>query len=61
MSEPGMEDPPPMAPQPTLPDTPQRWYLPSWGERLRLMHDVAAQFELRQDKDVFRVQIVVPL
>ena len=30
-------------------------------ERLRLMHDVAAQFEARQDKDVFRVQIVVPL
>jgi two-component system sensor histidine kinase AlgZ len=30
-------------------------------ERLRLMHDVAAQFEARQDADVFRVQIVVPL
>jgi two-component system sensor histidine kinase AlgZ len=30
-------------------------------ERLRLMHDVAAQFEMRQDQDVFRVQIVVPL
>jgi len=30
-------------------------------ERFRLMHDVAAQFEMRQDKDVFRVQIVVPL
>ena len=30
-------------------------------ERLRLMHDVAAQFEMRQDADVFRVQIVVPL
>ncbi len=30
-------------------------------ERLRLMHDVAAQFEARQDKDVYRVQIVVPL
>ena len=26
-----------------------------------VMHDVAAQFEMRQDKDVFRVQIVVPL
>jgi hypothetical protein len=25
------------------------------------MHDVAAQFEMRQDADVFRVQIVVPL
>ena len=30
-------------------------------ERLRLMHDVAAQFETRRDADVFRVQIVVPL
>ncbi|MGZ5206529.1 MAG: sensor histidine kinase [Caldimonas sp.] len=30
-------------------------------ERLRLMHDVAAQFETRQESDVFRVQIVVPL
>jgi two-component system sensor histidine kinase AlgZ len=30
-------------------------------ERLRLMHDVAAQFETRQEADVFRVQIVVPL
>jgi len=30
-------------------------------ERLRLMHDVAAQFETRQEQDVFRVQIVVPL
>ena len=30
-------------------------------ERLRLMHDVAAQFETRRDRDVFRVQIVVPL
>ena len=30
-------------------------------ERLRLMHDVAAQFEMRQEQDVFRVQIVVPL
>ena len=30
-------------------------------ERLRLMHDVAAQFEARLDKDVYRVQIVVPL
>ena len=26
-----------------------------------LMHDVAAQFETRQEADVFRVQIVVPL
>jgi len=30
-------------------------------ERLRLMHDVAAQFETRQERDLFRVQIVVPL
>jgi two-component system sensor histidine kinase AlgZ len=30
-------------------------------ERLRLMHDVAAQFETRREADVFRVQIVVPL
>jgi two-component system sensor histidine kinase AlgZ len=30
-------------------------------ERLRLMHDVAAQFETRHDKEFFRVQIVVPL
>ena len=30
-------------------------------ERLRLMHDVSAQFDTRLDKDVFRVQIVVPL
>ena len=30
-------------------------------ERLRLMHDVAAQFETRLDGDVFRVQIVLPL
>ncbi len=30
-------------------------------ERLRLMHDVAAQFEVREERDVFRVQIVVPL
>jgi two-component system sensor histidine kinase AlgZ len=30
-------------------------------ERLRLMHDVAAQFETRLERDVFRVQIVIPL
>lgn len=30
-------------------------------ERLRLMHDVNAQFERRRDADSFRVQIVVPL
>jgi two-component system sensor histidine kinase AlgZ len=30
-------------------------------ERLRLMHDVAAQFDTRFEAGVFRVQIVVPL
>ena len=30
-------------------------------ERLRLMHDVAAQFDAQRHGDVFRVQIVVPL
>ncbi|MDO9314242.1 MAG: histidine kinase [Burkholderiaceae bacterium] len=30
-------------------------------DRLRLMHDVNAQFESRRDVDAFRVQIVVPL
>ncbi|HET7794972.1 MAG TPA: histidine kinase [Rhizobacter sp.] len=30
-------------------------------ERLRLMHDVAAQFETHRGDDFFRVQIVVPL
>ena len=30
-------------------------------ERLRLMHDVAAQFDTRREADVYRVQIVVPL
>ena len=30
-------------------------------ERLRLMHDVAAQFDARLDGNVFRVKIVVPL
>ena len=30
-------------------------------ERLRLMHDVAGQFETRLEPDAFRVQIVVPL
>jgi two-component system sensor histidine kinase AlgZ len=30
-------------------------------ERLRLMHDVAAQFDTKREADVFRVQIVVPL
>lgn len=30
-------------------------------ERLRLMHDVTAQFEVRADNQFFRVQMVVPL
>ena len=30
-------------------------------ERLRLMHDVSAQFDTRQELDVFRVEIVIPL
>jgi len=30
-------------------------------ERLKLMHDVAAQFEASMDREVFRVQIMVPL
>ena len=30
-------------------------------DRLRLMHDVAGQFETRLEEDVYRVQIVVPL
>jgi two-component system sensor histidine kinase AlgZ len=30
-------------------------------ERLRLMHDVASQFEARREGEVFRVQIFVPL
>ena len=30
-------------------------------ERLRLMHDVASQFDTRLEHDVFRVQIVLPL
>jgi two-component system sensor histidine kinase AlgZ len=30
-------------------------------ERLRLMHDVAAQFDTKREADLFRVQIVVPL
>ena len=30
-------------------------------ERLRLMHDVSAQFDTRHEADVFRVEIVIPL
>jgi two-component system sensor histidine kinase AlgZ len=49
----------------TVPSAPSR---PGHGialknvrERLRLMHDVAAQFDVHSGPDVFRVQIVVPL
>jgi two-component system sensor histidine kinase AlgZ len=49
----------------TVPDAPGRpgngIALTNVRERLRLMHDVAAQFETRLDRDLFRVQIVVPL
>ncbi len=49
----------------TLPQQPSRpgngIALRNVRERLRLMHDVAAQFETRQEPDHFRVQIVVPL
>jgi two-component system sensor histidine kinase AlgZ len=49
----------------TVPSAPSR---PGHGialknvrERLRLMHDVAAQFDVHSGPDVYRVQIVVPL
>jgi two-component system sensor histidine kinase AlgZ len=49
----------------SVPDTASRpgngMALRNVRERLRLMHDVAAQFETRREGDVFRVQIVVPL
>ena len=49
----------------TLPGTPSRpgngIALRNVRERLRLMHDVTAQFETHVDRDFFRVQIVVPL
>ncbi len=49
----------------SVPDQPSRhgngMALRNVKERLRLMHDVAAQFETRLVGDVFRVQIVVPL
>jgi len=49
----------------SVPATPSRpgngMALRNVRERLRLMHDVAAQFETRREGDVFRVQIVVPL
>ena len=49
----------------TVPDGPSRpgtgMALKNVRERLRLMHDLAAQFETRHEKNVFRVQLVVPL
>ena len=49
----------------TLPKQPSRpgngIALRNVRERLRLMHDVAAQFETRLERDVFRVQIVIQL
>ena len=30
-------------------------------ERLRLMHDVAAQFEIKREKNIYRVELMVPL
>jgi two-component system sensor histidine kinase AlgZ len=49
----------------TVPPTPSQpgsgMALHNVRERVRLMHDVAAQFDTRLDGNVFRVQIVVPL
>ncbi len=46
----------------TLPSRPGHGMaLKNVRERLRLMHDVAAQFETHPGTDAFRVQIVVPL
>lgn len=49
----------------TVPAAPSRpgngMALANVRERLRLMHDVAAQFETRREASVFRVQIMVPL
>ena len=49
----------------TVPPSPSRpgngIALANVRERLRLMHDVAAHFDSRLDRNVFRVQIVVPL
>jgi two-component system sensor histidine kinase AlgZ len=47
---------------PSTPSTPGNGIaLRNVRERLRLMHDVASQFDAQQDGKVFRVQIVVPL
>lgn len=49
----------------TVPPSPSRpgsgIALANVRERLQLMHDVAAHFDSRLDRNVFRVQIVVPL
>jgi two-component system sensor histidine kinase AlgZ len=49
----------------TLPDAPSqpghRMALANVRERLRLLHDVAAQLDTRRERDRFRVQIMVPL
>lgn len=49
----------------TVPPVPSRpgngMALKNVRERLRLMHDMAAQFETKRDGELFRVQIVVPL
>jgi two-component system sensor histidine kinase AlgZ len=47
---------------PALPSRPGNGMaLKNVRERLRLMHDVAAQFDARRGPDAFHVQIVVPL
>lgn len=49
----------------TMPGRPSRpgngMALQNVRERLKLMHDVTAQFEIRSDNQFFRVQVVVPL
>ncbi|HEY2929216.1 sensor histidine kinase [Piscinibacter sp.] len=49
----------------SVPDAPSRpgsgMALRNVRERLRLMHDVTAQFETRHERGMFKVQIVVPL
>ncbi|MEO8280429.1 MAG: histidine kinase [Ideonella sp.] len=52
----------------TLPSTPRAAEAPGHGialqnvrERLRLMHDVAARFDIEADEQKFRVQLAIPL
>ncbi len=52
----------------TMPSTPRIAAVQGHGialenvrERLRLMHDVAARFEIESDEQKFRVQLVIPL